>query len=105
MKAEKIGYSKDPLSVHYMKEIKRLFDPKGLLNPYKVRHFCAADAMLVPAERLSRETSTSSLRHSWSERSEFIYRQGFRKFPTRFFVATMSYGTHREVGNVEKREQ
>lgn len=37
MKAEKIGYSKDPLSVHYMQEIKRLFDPKGLLNPYKVR--------------------------------------------------------------------
>lgn len=55
MKAEKIGYSKDPLSVHYMKEIKKLFDPKGLLNPYKVRHFCGADAILVPAEPLSRE--------------------------------------------------
>lgn len=37
MKADKIGYSKDPLSVHYMQEIKKLFDPKGLLNPYKVR--------------------------------------------------------------------
>lgn len=37
MKAENIGYTKDPLSVHYMKDVKNLFDPKGLLNPYKVR--------------------------------------------------------------------
>lgn len=37
MKAEKIGYSKDRLAVDYMKKIKALFDPKGLLNPYKAR--------------------------------------------------------------------
>ncbi|WFD32451.1 (R)-2-hydroxyglutarate--pyruvate transhydrogenase [Malassezia sp. CBS 17886] len=35
MKAEKIGYSKDPVAVRYMKRIKSLYDPKGLLNPYK----------------------------------------------------------------------
>ncbi|WFD20886.1 (R)-2-hydroxyglutarate--pyruvate transhydrogenase [Malassezia caprae] len=35
MKAEKIGFSKDALSIQYMKDIKRLFDPKGILNPYK----------------------------------------------------------------------
>lgn len=36
MKAEKIGYSKDPVSIDYMKRIKDLFDPKKILNPYKV---------------------------------------------------------------------
>ena len=36
MKAEMIGYSKDPLSVEHMQRIKHLFDPKSLLNPYKV---------------------------------------------------------------------
>ena len=36
MKAQKIGYSKDQTSIEYMKKIKALFDPKGILNPYKV---------------------------------------------------------------------
>ncbi|WFD04707.1 (R)-2-hydroxyglutarate--pyruvate transhydrogenase [Malassezia vespertilionis] len=35
MKADKIGYSKDLVSIDCMKRIKRVFDPKGLLNPYK----------------------------------------------------------------------
>lgn len=35
MKPDKIGYTKDPLSVHYMKQIKRLFDPQDIMNPYK----------------------------------------------------------------------
>ncbi|SPO21558.1 probable DLD2 - D-lactate dehydrogenase [Ustilago trichophora] len=35
MKATKIGYSKTPESIEYMKKIKDLFDPKGILNPYK----------------------------------------------------------------------
>ncbi|WFD35740.1 (R)-2-hydroxyglutarate--pyruvate transhydrogenase [Malassezia cuniculi] len=35
-KANAIGYSKEPLMVEYMQRIKSLFDPKGLLNPYKV---------------------------------------------------------------------
>jgi len=35
MKAEKIGFSKDALSIQIMKDIKRRFDPQGLLNPYK----------------------------------------------------------------------
>lgn len=36
MKPDKIEYTKDPLSVHYMKQIKRLFDPQDIMNPYKV---------------------------------------------------------------------
>ncbi|PWN49071.1 hypothetical protein IE53DRAFT_388724 [Violaceomyces palustris] len=35
MKAQKIGYSKDPTSIEFMKKIKDLFDPKKILNPYK----------------------------------------------------------------------
>lgn len=35
MKAEKIGFSKDALSIQIMTDIKRVFDPKGLMNPYK----------------------------------------------------------------------
>lgn len=35
MKGEKIGYSKSPASVAIMKDIKHLFDPENLLNPYK----------------------------------------------------------------------
>ena len=37
MKADKIGYTKHATAVKYMEEVKRLFDPQGLLNPYKVR--------------------------------------------------------------------
>lgn len=36
MKATKIGYSKSPTSIEYMKKIKEVFDPKGILSPYKV---------------------------------------------------------------------
>lgn len=37
MKADKIGYTKHATAVKYMEELKRLFDPQRLLNPYKVR--------------------------------------------------------------------
>ena len=37
MKADKIGYTKHATAVKYMEEVKRLFDPQRLLNPYKVR--------------------------------------------------------------------
>ncbi|CAA7395214.1 unnamed protein product [Spirodela intermedia] len=36
MKADKIYYSKTPEAVNLMASIKRLLDPKGILNPYKV---------------------------------------------------------------------
>ncbi len=36
MKATKIGYSKSETSIEYMKRIKAVFDPKGILSPYKV---------------------------------------------------------------------
>ncbi|XVE82548.1 hypothetical protein DITRI_Ditri16bG0014100 [Diplodiscus trichospermus] len=36
MKANKIYYSKSPETVKIMASIKRLLDPKGILNPYKV---------------------------------------------------------------------
>ncbi|OWZ53847.1 hypothetical protein LQV05_006572 [Cryptococcus neoformans] len=35
MKAPYIGYSKNETSIEVMKKVKNLFDPKGLLNPYK----------------------------------------------------------------------
>ncbi|OCF33401.1 D-lactate dehydrogenase [Kwoniella heveanensis CBS 569] len=35
MKAPYIGYSKNDVSIEMMRKIKTLFDPKGLLNPYK----------------------------------------------------------------------
>ncbi|WWC65521.1 uncharacterized protein I303_108139 [Kwoniella dejecticola CBS 10117] len=35
MKAPYIGYSKNDTSIDLMKKVKTLFDPKGLLNPYK----------------------------------------------------------------------
>ncbi|KAJ2722043.1 D-lactate ferricytochrome c oxidoreductase [Coemansia sp. Benny D115] len=36
MKRDYLGYSKSPELVDYMKRIKQVFDPKGILNPYKV---------------------------------------------------------------------
>ncbi|XAR57934.1 D-2-hydroxyglutarate dehydrogenase [Bertholletia excelsa] len=36
MKANKIHYSKSPETVHLMASIKKLLDPNGILNPYKV---------------------------------------------------------------------
>jgi FAD/FMN-containing dehydrogenase len=37
MKAPYIGYSKSAESVEAMRGVKHLFDPHGILNPYKVR--------------------------------------------------------------------
>ncbi len=36
MKAECIGYSKPPLAVDLMRQVKAALDPQGILNPYKV---------------------------------------------------------------------
>lgn len=36
MKANCIGYSKCAASIHAMQSIKSMFDPNGILNPYKV---------------------------------------------------------------------
>jgi FAD/FMN-containing dehydrogenase len=35
-KRDFISYSKSPESIAIMKKLKHLFDPKGILNPYKV---------------------------------------------------------------------
>jgi FAD/FMN-containing dehydrogenase len=35
MKAPHVHYSKSPESIDLMRKIKHLFDPKGLMNPYK----------------------------------------------------------------------
>jgi len=35
MKAPYIGYSKDQISIDLMRRVKKMFDPKGILNPYK----------------------------------------------------------------------
>ncbi|KAJ2516403.1 D-lactate ferricytochrome c oxidoreductase, partial [Coemansia sp. RSA 1939] len=36
MKRDYLSYSKPPAMIDYMKRIKALFDPNGILNPYKV---------------------------------------------------------------------
>lgn len=36
MKRDYLYHSKSPQAVFYMQELKRLLDPKGILNPYKV---------------------------------------------------------------------
>lgn len=36
MKGKYIGYSKSPDMVLWMKKIKQIFDPKGIMNPYKL---------------------------------------------------------------------
>ncbi len=36
MKANCIHYSKNDTMVHVMQQLKKLFDPNGILNPYKV---------------------------------------------------------------------
>lgn len=36
MKAPYIGYSQSDVSIALMQRIKALFDPKGIMNPYKV---------------------------------------------------------------------
>ena len=35
-KAQYLNYSKSKEMIHYMKEIKKVFDPNGIMNPYKV---------------------------------------------------------------------
>lgn len=35
MKAPYISYSQNQTSIDMMRKIKQMFDPKGLLNPYK----------------------------------------------------------------------
>lgn len=35
MKAPYISYSKSQTSIDMMKQVKKMFDPKGILNPYK----------------------------------------------------------------------
>lgn len=36
MKAQYLNYTKSDLSIELMKRIKTVFDPKGILNPYKI---------------------------------------------------------------------
>lgn len=36
MKKHAIGYSKSPVAIDLMRKIKNIFDPNGILNPYKV---------------------------------------------------------------------
>jgi D-2-hydroxyglutarate dehydrogenase len=36
MKASAVGYSKSPEAIDVMHGIKALFDPRGIMNPYKV---------------------------------------------------------------------
>ncbi len=35
-KTKYLSYSKTPEMIEYMKQIKNVFDPKGIMNPYKV---------------------------------------------------------------------
>ena len=35
-KAQYLNYSKSDEMIHYMKEIKKVFDPQAIMNPYKV---------------------------------------------------------------------
>lgn len=44
MKADCIGYSKSALAVGIMREVKRALDPRGILNPYKVRQRTMGEA-------------------------------------------------------------
>jgi FAD/FMN-containing dehydrogenase len=35
-KTNALGYSKDQTNIEWMKKIKKLFDPNGIMNPWKV---------------------------------------------------------------------
>lgn len=37
MKAQAVGFSKSAACIAVMKQIKQVLDPRGILNPYKVR--------------------------------------------------------------------
>ena len=36
LKTDYLGHSKSQTMINYMQEMKEVFDPKGILNPYKV---------------------------------------------------------------------
>jgi len=36
LKKDYLHYSKDPVAIGYMRDMKKLLDPNGILNPYKV---------------------------------------------------------------------
>lgn len=36
LKTDYLGHSKSPEMIKYMGQMKKVFDPKGILNPYKV---------------------------------------------------------------------
>jgi D-2-hydroxyglutarate dehydrogenase len=42
MKPQALHYSKSEEAIHLMEGFKKLLDPKGILNPYKVLPACAA---------------------------------------------------------------
>jgi len=52
MKAEEILYSKDAKAVELMGAMKRVLDPLGILNPYKVLPEATRAAALVPMSKL-----------------------------------------------------
>ena len=35
-KIKDLPYSKDPIQIEYMRQLKNLFDPNGIMNPYKI---------------------------------------------------------------------
>lgn len=35
MKAPYVSYSQTPEAIDYMRRVKKIFDPKGIMNPYK----------------------------------------------------------------------
>jgi FAD/FMN-containing dehydrogenase len=37
-KNEFLGYSKSPVMIQMMKSMKKMLDPNGILNPYKVKN-------------------------------------------------------------------
>jgi FAD/FMN-containing dehydrogenase len=43
LKAEAIGYSRTPQAIAAMAAVKRLFDPAGIMNPYKLLPRAALD--------------------------------------------------------------
>jgi hypothetical protein len=82
MKGEKIGYSKSATSVSIMKDIKNLFDPDNIMNPYKVSRNSPPASCCVQHKKLSclpflytlHSTSLiSKERIRWGKRTAFNY--------------------------------
>ena len=72
MKASEIGYSKGPASVAVMRALKETFDPRGILNPYKVLPPPREGEVrwgLEPPQEGGEETSSSSSSSSSSSGS------------------------------------